>query len=186
MKCFRWVAAPVFVVLVLMGTGCRKDTGTAEKNDRLEGKIEQLKTELAELNENYSHIAGKVDDQANQINQLESALDSLKKTPAPEANRIEIKDLYVNVAETQATRILKLSAVLKLSNEDLGPAVQERIPQIRDVILEEASKMTIENLSSTGGIRKFKQTIMARLNVLLRDLSDEAVQDIFFPDFLIQ
>ncbi|MBN2686304.1 MAG: flagellar basal body-associated FliL family protein [Pontiellaceae bacterium] len=46
--------------------------------------------------------------------------------------------------------------------------------------------MTIDKLDGPNGRRVLKQAIKTQLNVLLSDLSDEAIQDIFFPEFLIQ
>lgn len=99
---------------------------------------------------------------------------------------LEFKDLYVNVAETKATRVLKLTTVLKLSEEELKPLIDTERPIIRDLISEAASQMTIDQLDGQNGRKQLKSEIQNKVNEMIRDWMSGAVVDVYFPDFLIQ
>ena len=107
-----------------------------------------------------------------------------KKSEVP--TTIMFKDLYVNIAETKATRILKLTVVLELSEEKLTAMMEAYRPIIRDLISESASHMTIEELEGRNGRGILKREIKNRTNDLLRDRMSGAVVEVFFSDFLIQ
>lgn len=107
-----------------------------------------------------------------------------KKSEVP--TTIMFKDLYVNIAETKATRILKLTVVLELSEEKLTATMEAYRPIVRDLISESASHMTIEELEGRNGRGILKREIKNRTNDLLRDRMSGAVVEVFFSDFLIQ
>jgi len=107
-----------------------------------------------------------------------------KKSEIP--TTIMYKDLYVNIAETKATRILKMTVVLELSEEKLTAMMEAYRPIVRDLISESASHMTIEELEGRNGRGILKREIKNRTNDLLRDRMSGAVVDVFFSDFLIQ
>ncbi|MBN2703548.1 MAG: flagellar basal body-associated FliL family protein [Pontiellaceae bacterium] len=109
------------------------------------------------------------------------------KKSKPDASIVlEFKDLYVNVAETKATRVLKLTAVLKLSEEELKPLIDNERPIIRDLISEAASQMTIDQLDGLNGRKQLKSEIQNKVNEMIRDWMSGAVVDVYFSDFLIQ
>lgn len=99
---------------------------------------------------------------------------------------VELKDIYVNIAETKATRVLKIKPVLELSEERLSPVVEGRIPLIRDLISEAACRMTIDELDGQAGRQVLKREIKNQLNVMLRNHMAGAVRNVYFSDFLIQ
>lgn len=99
---------------------------------------------------------------------------------------IEFKDMYVNIAETKATRILKLTTVLELSEDKLATPLEAHRPIIRDLISESASHMTIQELEGRNGRDILKREIKNRVNDMLRDRMSGAVVEVYFSDFLIQ
>ncbi len=107
-----------------------------------------------------------------------------KKTDVPVVSTFQ--DLYVNIAETKATRVLKISVVLELSDEKLSSSLESFRPIIRDLICESASHMTIEELEGRNGRGILKREIKNRANELLRDRMSGAVVQVYFTDFLIQ
>ncbi len=107
-----------------------------------------------------------------------------KKNETPEL--IHFQDLYVNIAETKATRVLKLTVVLELSEEKLATPLEAHRAIIRDLMSEAASHMTIEELEGRNGRGILKREIKNRTNDLLRDRMAGAVVDVYFSDFLIQ
>ncbi len=116
-----------------------------------------------------------------------------KARPANEASKVPekivivaISDIYVNIAGTKATRILKITPVLMLSAEKLIPEIEARRPLIRDLISEAACRMTIDELDGQNGRGILKREIKNKINILLRGQLAGAVQDVYFSDFLIQ
>lgn len=107
-----------------------------------------------------------------------------KKTDMPVI--VAFQDLYVNIAETKATRVLKLTVVLELSEDKLTPALESHRAIIRDLISESASHMTIEELEGRNGRSILKREIKNRVNDLMRDRMSGAVVEVYFSDFLIQ
>ncbi|MDZ8117293.1 flagellar basal body-associated FliL family protein [Pontiella agarivorans] len=99
---------------------------------------------------------------------------------------VQFKDLYVNIAETKATRVLKLTVVLELSEEKLTTPLEAHRAIIRDLISEAASRMTIDELEGRNGRSILKREIKNRVNDLVRDRMAGAVIDVYFSDFLIQ
>jgi flagellar basal body-associated protein FliL len=99
---------------------------------------------------------------------------------------VAISDIYVNIAETKATRVLKVTPVLVLSDEKLIAAIEARKPLIRDLISEAACRMTIDELDGQNGRGILKREIKNKINILLRGQLAGAVQDVYFSDFLIQ
>ncbi|MBN2164461.1 MAG: flagellar basal body-associated FliL family protein [Pontiellaceae bacterium] len=107
-----------------------------------------------------------------------------KKVEAPII--LEFQDVFVNVAETKATRVLKLTPVLELSEAKLGPLLEAERPIIRDLISETASKMTIDELEGQNGREILKREIKNKINDLANDWMAGAVVKVYFSDFLIQ
>lgn len=110
---------------------------------------------------------------------------------APKKNKetpdlVNFQDLYVNIAETKATRVLKLTVVLELSEEKLATPLEAHRAIIRDIMSEAASRMTIEELEGRNGRGILKREIKNRVNDLLRDRMAGAVVEVYFSDFLIQ
>ncbi|MDF7808001.1 flagellar basal body-associated FliL family protein [Pontiellaceae bacterium B12219] len=99
---------------------------------------------------------------------------------------VQFQDLYVNIAETKATRVLKLTVVLELSEEKLMTPLEAHRAIIRDLISEAASRMTIDELEGRNGRSILKREIKNRVNDLVRDRMAGAVIDVYFSDFLIQ
>jgi flagellar basal body-associated protein FliL len=114
------------------------------------------------------------------------------KVPAPHRKTdkpiiIALDDMYVNIAETKATRILKITPVLEVSDAALMAVIAETYrPIIRDHISEAASRMTIDELEGRNGRGILKREIKNRLNVLFRERMAGAVVEVYFADFLIQ
>jgi flagellar basal body-associated protein FliL len=95
-------------------------------------------------------------------------------------------EIYVNISETKATRVLKLSIAMTVSESTLLEVIEAHRPIVLDMISEVASYMTIEELEGRSGRGILKREIKTRINDLLRGQGKGAVDDIYFTDFLIQ
>lgn len=97
-----------------------------------------------------------------------------------------LSDLFVNIAETKATRVLKLTPALSLSDEKMKAEIDKYRPVLRDQISQIASRMTIDDLEGRNGRDMLKREIKNSVNIFLREHTTGAVVDVFFSDFLIQ
>lgn len=97
-----------------------------------------------------------------------------------------LNDMFVNVAETKATRVLKLTPVFSLSEEGLKVEIEKYRPVLRDRISQIASRMTIDELEGRNGRDMLKREIKNSVNGFLREYTAGAVVDVYFSDFLIQ
>ena len=110
----------------------------------------------------------------------------VEKEPLDTPVLVELKDIYVNVAETKGTRVLKLVPVLELSEEELKAVVEERILLVRDTISESACRMTVDELDGLSGRQTLKREIKNQLNAMFRASLVGAVKDVYFSEYLIQ
>ena len=97
-----------------------------------------------------------------------------------------LRDIYVNIAETKGTRILKIAPILVLSEERLMKEAERLDPLLRDRVSYAASAMTIDQLEGANGREALKREIMKIVNAALKDEMSGAVVDVYFSDFLIQ
>jgi flagellar protein FliL len=97
-----------------------------------------------------------------------------------------LQEIYVNIAETKGTRILKIVPILVLSEERLMKEAERLNPLLRDRISYAASAMTIDQLEGINGRDALKREIMSAVNAALKDEMSGAVVDVYFSDYLIQ
>ena len=97
-----------------------------------------------------------------------------------------LKELYVNIAETKGTRILKIVPYLVLSEQKLVDEITKYEPMLRDRVSMAASSMTIDELEGPNGRETLKKEIAIQINSALKDRMAGAVVDVYFSEFLIQ
>jgi flagellar basal body-associated protein FliL len=94
--------------------------------------------------------------------------------------------IFVNIAETKGTRVLKIEPWLVLSEGQLGDQLVEMEPMLRDKVLSAASVKTIDELEGPQGRENLKREIMNLINASIKDRMSGAVVDVYFNEFLIQ
>jgi flagellar basal body-associated protein FliL len=98
----------------------------------------------------------------------------------------DMSEMYVNIAETKGTRILKIQPVLVLSDEHLTEKIKQVEAMIKDKILLAASTKTIDELEGPNGKESLKREIVSLINAAIKDKMAGAVTDVYFTQFLIQ
>jgi flagellar basal body-associated protein FliL len=118
---------------------------------------------------------------------------TVPSTPAPEARpspteqaTFDLGEIYVNIAETKGTRILKIQPVLVLSETRLANQLEKINPLLKDRVLQAASTKTIDELEGPNGREALKREIMTLINEATKDKLSGAVTDVYFSQFLIQ
>lgn len=89
----------------------------------------------------------------------------------------------VNLMSSGGQRYLKTQMSLELSNKDLAIELNAKKAVIRDKIIGVLSSKTFQEISTTKGKNRLSQQI---INVLNPMLSDGAIQNVFFTQFIIQ
>ena len=103
-----------------------------------------------------------------------------------ESSTYDLKEIYVNIAETKGTRILKIVPFLVLSEERLSKEMGILEPLLRDRVSFAASSMTIDQLEGPNGREALKREIMTIVNAALKEKMTGSVVDVYFNEFLIQ
>ena len=98
----------------------------------------------------------------------------------------DLKEIYVNIAETKGTRILKFQPVLVLSSAKLAESIEKMDAMIKDRVIMAASTKTIDELEGPNGKEALKREIVALVNAETKDQMSGAITDVYFTQFLIQ
>lgn len=88
----------------------------------------------------------------------------------------------VNLPFDGGYRFLKTELVVELSDKDLVGELEERNPQIRDIVIKLLRGLEKEELEDPGN-EKLKERIKASINEVLHS---GRIQKVFFTDFVIQ
>lgn len=89
----------------------------------------------------------------------------------------------VNLADSGGKRYLRATLQLELAPEQAAETFEQRLPQIRDVILTILPTKTFEDIRTVDGKAALREEIQQRLNTLL---NVEGVANIYFTEFVIQ
>jgi len=89
----------------------------------------------------------------------------------------------VNLADTEGKRYLKVKMALELSRQELVMEIEERLPQLRDIILTTLSSKKFEDISNMEGKYQLRAELISMLN---RKIETGKVKNIYFTEFIIQ
>ena len=103
-----------------------------------------------------------------------------------QATIYNLSTMFVNVAETKGTRVLKFEPHLVLSEARLGEDLKQYEAMLRDRVSLAAMTMTIDDLSGPQGRDTLKREIMKLINTEMKEKMSGAIIDVYFNDFLIQ
>ena len=89
----------------------------------------------------------------------------------------------VNIRDGERDRFLKLKAELELTSIETGQEVNQRLPQIRDLVISLLGSKSFEDIRTIEGKNFLREEILLRLNSLL---STGSVTRVFFTEFVVQ
>jgi flagellar FliL protein len=96
---------------------------------------------------------------------------------------LPLDTFVVNLADVNGKRYLRATMQLELAPEETAETFEQRLPQIRDVILTLLPTKTFEDIRTVEGKTALREEIMQRVNILL---NVEGVVNIYFTEFVIQ
>ncbi|MEK4228740.1 flagellar basal body-associated protein FliL [Solibacillus sp. FSL H8-0538] len=93
---------------------------------------------------------------------------------------VDVPELTTNLADK---RIVRLQLKIQTSNEDAAAELTKRDFQTNNIIIQELSEMTQENLEGKQGKIAFQNAIKAQLNELMQE---GEVQQVYITSYIIQ
>ena len=96
---------------------------------------------------------------------------------------LPLDTFVVNLADASGKRYLRATMQLELAPDQAMETFEQRLPQIRDVILTVLPTKTFEDIRTVDGKTALREEILQRLNDLL---SVDGVINIYFTEFVIQ
>lgn len=91
-------------------------------------------------------------------------------------------DIFViNVKAKGGKADLKFEVSFEMGNKDLNPELDQKTPQIRDLIITMVSSKSIEEISTSVGQDKLKNQMKQRIN---RILKEDKIRNIYFSTFV--
>ncbi len=96
---------------------------------------------------------------------------------------VNIEEFVVNIISGDSPHYVKASLTVELSNEDVQPEVEQRMPQVRDAVLLLIGNKTYEELQDLQGKRQLKAELKSKINSFLQG---GKVRAIYFTNFVVQ
>ena len=89
----------------------------------------------------------------------------------------------VNIGDGDRDRYLKLKADLELSKDTVAEEIEQRLPQIRDLVISLLGSKSFDDIRSIEGKDLLREEMLRRINALL--VTGKA-RSIFFTEFVVQ
>ncbi len=96
---------------------------------------------------------------------------------------IPLDSFVVNISDRERDRYLKLKTELELSMPELSDELDQRMPQIRDLIISLLGSKSFEEVRTIEGKNFLREEILLRINSLL---VSGKVKRVFFTEFVVQ
>lgn len=126
----------------------------------------------------------------SKLSSLETAQVEAEEAEAAEVEEAEtigtifpLETFIVNLADDNGKRYLRVTMNLELAAIELEEELNQRLPQIRDIILMILPTKRFEEIRSVDGKLSLRSELMTRLNALL---NQEGVKNIYFTEFVVQ
>ena len=94
-----------------------------------------------------------------------------------------LETFVVNLADGNGKRYLRATMQLELAPEQILETFEQRLPQIRDVVLTILPTKQFEEIRTVEGKATLRTEILDKLNELF---NSESVANIYFTEFVIQ
>jgi len=88
-----------------------------------------------------------------------------------------------NLADESGTRYLKMSLQVEFVGPEPPPALDARMPQIRDVILTLVTSKTFADIRTPDGKERLREDVIERIDHVLQQ---PAVKSVYFTEFIVQ
>ena len=104
--------------------------------------------------------------------------------PASAAKPVHtVADVVLNPAGTGGTRYLVMTVAFSVRDSTIVTRMSGRDPEVRDVLLKVIGAKTVDQLADLAHRAALKEEVRANV---VRLFGDRSVNDVFFPQFVIQ
>lgn len=109
-----------------------------------------------------------------------------ESAPVEEGQRgaiLMLDDITVNLQSAKRTRFLRLKIGLELEDPAVQAEVEQRTPEIRDIVIGSISGLDVGQLITVEGKERLKRDLKKRINGTLQEGS---LINVYFSDFVVQ
>jgi flagellar FliL protein len=96
---------------------------------------------------------------------------------------VPLEPFVVNISDRERDRFLKLKTEIELSSSDVAAELQQRMPQIRDLIISLLGAKSFDEVRSIEGKNFLREEMLLRINSLL--VTGKA-KSVYFTEFVVQ
>ncbi|GLC87393.1 flagellar basal body-associated protein FliL [Lysinibacillus piscis] len=93
---------------------------------------------------------------------------------------VDIPEITTNLADG---RVVRFSLKIQTNNADAAAELTKRDFQVKDIVIQELSEMTKENLEGKAGKQTFQKSLKTQINELMQE---GEVQEVYFTSFITQ
>ena len=106
------------------------------------------------------------------------------KERAPVGKIVSVDSFIVNLNEAKATRYLKVTVAVMLTDDSLEEAVKQRMDLFRDGVLTYLSGLSIDDVRGSETKELIRERMLELANESLGE--GEVVQQVLFKEFVVQ
>jgi flagellar FliL protein len=107
---------------------------------------------------------------------------------------VSIEDLILNITTAKGReKLMKLSFTLKCAAEGCEQIIENVKPEIQDVVIEQTSSRSVEELLTVGGKQLFKEELLDEINNIVNeatkgneDIKKNIIKRLYFTTFVIK
>ena len=108
----------------------------------------------------------------------------VEKVEADLGPTVPIKDMVINLADTDDLHYLKVGIALEMKDKKVkAEEFAVRDPQIRDLVITEFSRHTVKDVNSQAGREKIRGELLKKLN---DTIGGSPLKNIFFTEYVAQ
>jgi len=108
--------------------------------------------------------------------------------------KVALNDLVLNITNAKGReKLMKLSFTLKSTEESIESIVEENKAEIIDVVIQQISARSSEELLTVGGKELLKEELIEEINVVVNDatatnedINKNNIKKLFFTTFVIK
>jgi len=104
-------------------------------------------------------------------------------SPGPLGKVVPLEPFVVNITDRDHDRFLKLKAEIELSSADVAAELDQRLPQIRDLIISLLGAKSFDEVRTIEGKNFLREEMLLRINSLLVTGKAKAI---YFTEFVVQ
>jgi flagellar basal body-associated protein FliL len=101
----------------------------------------------------------------------------------PPPKFVSIDSFVVNVSDGEGDRFLKVKIDLEVSSAEVGKEIDDRMPQVKDILIGLLSSQNATTVRSMEGKDKLREQVLTRLNAVVRT---GVVRQVLFTEFVVQ